>query len=207
MKALVFGRYATQDAAREVFRSIRDRWYKKADLSGDDEETMLHALSYHNSYAVKCGVGIAGLFVAEPPDMPLAPRQRCGFWVRRLDGTVIDFSWNECIKGTSADGKMFKAARHAVQAQCDAFRASVTQACVTCGCTSRLHVDHVYPLSEMVKAWRQGRPTIVMCTEDVARCGDRFLDADASSWSDYHREHARFQMLCISCNARKGAKK
>jgi hypothetical protein len=203
-RELVLDTFKTKKEALECLREIRDRYLDGRDLVGDDFAFMSFVLSHHPSVNRKIGAGLSAIFVA----VDRAGYGTLGFWVRRTDGSTDDFSWNECLRGSSEIDKIRDAGRNAIRMQISAFRLGARDTCATCGVAAS-SVDHTPAFSVLIDAWiksRNGAPETRGATASEG-VGARFkYDYDAIAWADYHREHACLQILCGSCNSRKGAR-
>lgn len=201
MKKKWLGLFDTKDQALKALRVTRDHYIDGRDLDPDAFAFLMHVLSHHPHADLKIGPGVAAFFVSA------APGYTPGFWVRRVDGSVVDFSWNECLKPASKVQQIRDAARRVVQHQIDAHRATARPMCQACGALDRLQVDHVHPLSALVDAWIAGHGEPEIMHDDSVTMGNRFaLQTAADDWAQYHSAHATLQILCVSCNARKGAR-
>lgn len=84
--------FATKKAAVQHFRDILNRYESFTPISGDDLLDVSALLAAHPDAAEKAGVGIAHFFVHDSPDHPT----RC-FWVQRVDGSCIAFSYKTAL--------------------------------------------------------------------------------------------------------------
>ena len=136
-------------------------------------------------------------------------------------GEHVGFSWRKCItpivKSVADRNKerLILAMRETISPDTMAFKRNAIQSCKLCGSTSNLHTDHsdisfkkistdylLVCVSSGVKA-----PQTFDC--DLATCVPRFRVEDAEfsrSWYDYHRSIAVYQILCQTCNSKKGSK-
>jgi hypothetical protein len=89
--------YPSKSAADEALRALRDKHLAGDPILEEDDVELLRAVvAAHPEAAEKIGAGIAGFFVARAPDHPTY----C-FYLKRSDGTVIDFSWKEALTPTA----------------------------------------------------------------------------------------------------------
>lgn len=85
--------------ARIFFSEMLQR-YSMGDRVNDEDAAHLTALlSRHDEEADKVGKGIAHISVGPAPDYA---NQRC-FWITRIDGSRIDFSYQHCLEKKSYD--------------------------------------------------------------------------------------------------------
>lgn len=80
--------------ARTFFSSMLQR-YSPGDRVSDDDTAHLKALlRRHDEEADKIGVGVSHMTVGPAPDYF---NQQC-FWINRVDGSRIDFSYQHCLE-------------------------------------------------------------------------------------------------------------
>ena len=83
--------FPTKKAATEFFKEIKDGWDLEQPITGDDGRYVKDLLEYHPYFTEKVGPGIEYFFVGYN-----LFRSRC-FYVKRIDGTHIDFSYKKCL--------------------------------------------------------------------------------------------------------------
>lgn len=119
--------------------------------------------------------------------------------------TWVSFSWVKAITGSNDD--VSRSMRFVVKQDMDAYRYEANESCVICESTEFLAVDHkdvpfVKIKNEFIELhgepelrdWSAGAPKI-------------FMDMDLEAkWITYHASRATYQILCRSCNSRKGIK-
>ena len=88
--------YQTQKSVRESVLSIKNTRPLEEPLKGHDHRFVDDLLSYHPEEREKRGIGVKDI-VIRITRIP-GYRQTKGFWIRRLDGTEIDFSYEQCLK-------------------------------------------------------------------------------------------------------------
>lgn len=94
-KPVTLGRFAypSKAAADEALRTLRDKYIAGGPILEEDDVNLLRAVvAAHPHAAEKIGSGIAGFFVSKAPQYGTY----C-FYLRRTDGTAIDFSWKEAL--------------------------------------------------------------------------------------------------------------
>ena len=111
-----------------------------------------------------------------------------------------------CVNGLKRSDKINKAFRCHVTSQVLDHRRScgITQ-CQHCGADEKLQVDHIYPFSEIKREFLASNPNVPKLID----LGEKILFVDqeyAKRWQTYHSDHARYQMLCPSCNVYKSNK-
>lgn len=115
------------------------------------------------------------------------------------------FSWVKAISG--AGDEVARSMRFVVKQDMDGYRYEAKEHCVVCGATSHLGVDHkdtpfltiknefiaIHGEPEL-RDWSVGAPKIFKDMELEAK------------WITYHASRATYQILCRSCNSKKGTK-
>ena len=96
---LGFVKFPTRAAAIEHFKCMLSRYSTSDCVSKEDSRYLTALLSQHPSASEKVGAGIVGFFVRKNPHY-----HQDEFWIDRIDGSQIDFSYLKCIKGWSAIG-------------------------------------------------------------------------------------------------------
>ena len=133
--------------------------------------------------------------------------QRC--LAHTVDGeTWVIWSWNKAIDGNSGFNDMLEAMRLAVQPQMHKFATSSTNACVMCQSSEFLSVDHKdTPFIVLARNFVKRNPGLLNAiANDGTGEGWYIKDADVfDAWVDFHDEGATYQILCRSCNSKKGA--
>jgi hypothetical protein len=139
----------------------------------------------------------------------------------RQCGEHVAFSWRKCItpivKSVADRNKerLILAMRETISPDTMAFKKNAIPSCKLCGSTANLHTDHsdisfkkistdylVLCVSSGVQA-----PQTFEC--DLGTCMPRFRVQDsefATSWYEYHKKIAVYQILCKTCNCKKGDK-
>jgi hypothetical protein len=175
-------------------------------ISGDDAAHLQALLDRHPDRDEKIGCGVAEFFV-----MRHAQYNDIGFGVRRVDGSVVDFSFLECLRRTPHRSKVLLAMRRAVADDIIAFRRAVFSSATVVPCAltgadvtpSTSHVDHVAPtFLEIAEAWRAGRPWESIAVEDdPGGIGDLLADeADRESFRSYHQRVAVLRVVTAHAN-------
>lgn len=198
--------YPSKKAAGEEFRRILNSAVLGRALRGSDAETvgLLLTAGRHPESVEKIGPGVAAVVVREA-----AYGTRC-FWVQRIDGTEIDFSYLTALNGPpSPKAGAVAALRAEVSEQIDAFRlaADPYTVCGLCGAdigaVAEAHVDHEAPtfdelagrFAAEVGGWE------ALAVECVGPYGRRLADRDlAMVWRLYHQQVARLRLVHVACN-------
>jgi hypothetical protein len=93
--------FPTQSAALEYFKRILYTYSVGEVVSDPMHDTMLRELSdRHPDAAEKVGVGISEFFInkTESGDIGYVSADSRGIWIRRIDGTTVDWSYQTAIK-------------------------------------------------------------------------------------------------------------
>lgn len=131
---------------------------------------------------------------------PLNPKAK-HMYITRTDGTE-SFSWKKCCGHKSKDA-VTEAMRHAISDQIIYFRETTEPRCIQCGKTKDLHVDHIYPFSKIKAAFLQDHIPSEIDYSGFLR--DFFPSEFKTKWQEYHKNNATLQILCSTCNCKKGA--
>jgi hypothetical protein len=132
----------------------------------------------------------------------------------RLDGSSIDFSWNDCAKKTSNDvrKKLKDAMREYVNVDIFEFRKAHELICQICGIDDgEFHVDHNDPpfIQLHDSFLKTNKLPIPILFDNNEFYQVKFKNDDlqfAENWLKYHKENATLQILCKLCNLKKSNK-
>lgn len=161
----------------------------------------------HPNRAEKIGAGVKAFFLSLNP----VNGQSHQLNIRRLDGSIEHFSWLKCIDGYNRSPKamLLSAMRLAVSPQTQAFKDKSGIKCEICEKEERSrvlrHVDH-FPLSfqELSNNFLASETDLPVDFADCPKSNAAMFKYDdkefAARWVSYHLEHARYRMLCVSCN-------
>jgi hypothetical protein len=119
------------------------------------------------------------------------------------------WSWNKAVDNYGSFGDMLEAMRLAVQYQIRKFAASAQEQCAVCGSTECLAIDHKdVPFIVLVRDFIKANPNMNEAIEnDASGAGWYIKDLDVKdTWVRFHKVNATYQVLCRSCNSKKGAK-
>jgi len=197
--------FPTKTAARDAVRVILNATVPGGELADADFHFIGALLGRHPEAVDKIGVGIEAITVR-----PATSGTRC-FWVRRVDGTEVDFSYLTAIDGVARSPKeeVCAALREEVDRQTGDYRKDHHRADATCAiCAEALgdadvHVDHEHPTFDMlattfaaqIGGWE------AIAVECVGPYGRRLRDREAGEqWQRYHHQHARLRLVHANCN-------
>lgn len=117
--------FPTQSAAESYFRSIL-HGYAIGEVVSDPfhHQLLLELNDRHRAGTEKAGVGIAEFYIDKPPDEPgrIVRADARGIWIRRTDGSPVDWSFLTAIRSPSKYSDVSEALRMAVSVQRQNFR-------------------------------------------------------------------------------------
>lgn len=137
-------------------------------------------------------------------------------WLNRF----ITVSWRRCFQRRTLDRKtadakvqLKKAMRYAIRLQVREWRKKnwLRKFCVECKSTNQIQVDHSDPsFITLVQGFLTKHadteiPTQFAYTKKGLVKFRAQDDKFTRSWQRYHRQHAKYQWLCKSCNCKKGS--
>jgi hypothetical protein len=219
--SVTFGKFTfkSKAAAIKVLREVRDGHPDHMPILDEDTvELLLGVVAAHPQSRQKAGVGITGFFVARSPEYP----SRC-FYLRRIDGTETDFSWNEAISPTQPLLRLKMACRNAIYGQKKEYKDTEWPMHVdgtkTCPITGEefdrdtAHVDHQPPqtFSKLVDDW-MNEEGVALGDVGIDHIGDMMCvdtfqdDAQRDSWRSFHSKHAILRLVSATGNLRQGAR-
>ena len=185
--------YSTQKAAVAAIRDVlHNAPYGR--IEGPDAVLIADLFALHPEAEEKAGCGIAWFEIGTDA---FAGR---GFWVRRLDGSLMDFSYRVCLRPETVDVRSAKqAARFEVDADIQAFKDAQPPRCSLSGQmlpAHELEVHHMHPdtFNAIWANWlaAQAAEPVVDSIGTKLWFRDRAL---AESWRRYHKEHADLRLL------------
>jgi len=156
--------------------------------------------SQNDLAAFRCLVGIEAKQAVKIPN-PEYPKDTRHIYV---DGSP--FSWVRAIEEYSDASYLKKIMRNIVSCDLRDFLSAVEpQECNCCGATDDLTVDHVDLPFDTIATQFIDQYGPIQINEESSRVGGAFLDINLEAkWIAYHAANAVYQVLCRSCNARKG---
>ena len=182
----------TKKSRIEAARCIIDRNVTFVPFSGEDLA----------EFSLACGVTIEGAERRPNPKFPKDPRH---LYMKMNGEDWKAISWKKLIEGWDQKADVKKVMREAVSIDLWNFKKGLELICERCGSTEHPSVDHVDPpfdwiAEQFIKA--NGLPAIDDAADGV---GNVFADyAVEVSWIKFHTTHAKYQILCRSCNSSKG---
>jgi hypothetical protein len=114
------------------------------------------------------------------------------------------WSWNRAL---TPDDSLMRALRIAVADQMAEYKGTATRVCVACGTTALITVDHKkLPFKKIALAFCAEQGTVEL-TNDATGAGWFIKSSQVQdAWQAFHKRHADYQILCRSCNSKKGTK-
>lgn len=183
----------TIKARKELAKAIIDRNQTGVDFELDD--------------LIEFNTVIQGDFLAiRRMDNPTFPGDKR--YIQVFDGSDwYGFSWNKAISPASVDD-LSMAMRDAIRVDVDQFRINADpQKCNHCGSELNLATDHIHPPFKKIKElFIQINGEVEL--EDGAPGSSKVIKHQTikDAWVEFHRSLAIYQLLCRSCNSKKGAK-
>lgn len=119
------------------------------------------------------------------------------------------WSWNRAITGIALQQYVVEAFRAEVANQLREYGRIAPNTCAECGSTEHLSVDHKdTPFSKILEAFTKYCPNLSKALNNKADGSGWFIEDEelACSWLDFHKAQATYQILCRSCNSKKGNK-
>jgi hypothetical protein len=205
--------FASKAQAQAQFRRILNAHPDNTPLPGDDAAlvALLIHEGRHPETVQKIGPGIAEVLVRR------SDYGTRGFWLLRVDGSLVDFSYLTALDGAPSPERTARAAlRFEIADQIIAFRDSQVRgatdgpACELCAqpvTPGAVHVDHAEPtfddmatqFAAALGGWQR------LTVECVGPAGRRLADRGlAQVWHRYHAHTARLRLVHARCNLTRG---
>ena len=135
------------------------------------------------------------------------------------DGFKHPISWNKCITSIThtpeerAKVRLISAMRDAISPDTMEFKRNAILKCMFCDSVKNLHTDHssisfkTISTEFLLESIASGGTIPTKFDSDPITCINRFKTEDiefAKSWVAYHKSKAVYQILCATCNIKKG---
>ena len=171
---------------------------------------LAEVLERHPDFEAKVGVGVAEFFIGRTQDAPgvHVGRDAIGIWIRRIDGSTIDFSYITAIRQHSAKSDAKEALRNEVDHRRLAYRdaqfaeddepvSTLTGSIIDDRADAQvIYVNPTWAQLTFRFAENEGAWTsisVVPATPDAATIGSRLADRNqASRWLKFHARYAVF---------------
>ena len=205
--------FNTKKKAMEYTRNLIKTLYEeegevKINKHHKDFNFFKNLIKRHPDYIEKKGVGISSFIICQNP----LNKDSFHMNIKRKDKTFTDFSYRICVNGLPKThrAELTSALRTSIEPQIMNFRSMAEMECKKCGDKEGiLHVDHVNPFDKIYRKFLIGREDIPKTFDSIHDCRRCFKEEDKPfelDWFHYHKENAKFQILCKSCNFKKSNK-
>jgi hypothetical protein len=191
---------------------IREIGHRKIYTSDTYYQFLYDLLQNHTDKENKIGVGIDHF------ELTCSLIFKDTLWViHRIDESSIDVSYNHCceFKPRSVTSYLVDAMRYAVKDTTINFK--ISQSTLICNICSNstldykeYHTDHIRPFTDLYKQFMTDNILPIPSMFNESECNIYcFKPEDVefeTSWVIFHNNNATLQILCKTCNLRKGKK-
>jgi hypothetical protein len=202
--------FATKAALRSWCAQLLATWPWRLPLPPDVEAVLRDLVARHPAAAEKIGPGIARIVTDSD-----GWTSTC-FWVERVDGTRVEFSYRSCLTAPSRWQDVARAGRLVIADQVAAFREAASRigplTCAVSGARLLPHevtVDHVPPRTYVRLLWgclqTAGLSVADVRLGTTPACGaaSTWIDpGQVATWAAFHRTHARLRIVHQAVNSR-----
>jgi hypothetical protein len=201
--------FPTKSSAEAYIRQVLARWKGQPFISGDDAQFVESLLALHPRQQLIIDCGLKHIKVQEIDNGYLR------FLAVRIDSSIRDFSWRNCLSPKSQRSQVMSICRSVVDPQIIAFRNDFWRNRKTADCpiTSEpmtirdSDVDHAPPNTfvVLVEKWLRVVRSDFELIEIEYRSGyeersmfaERWLEGD---WSEYHMQLAELRVVSRTAN-------
>jgi hypothetical protein len=193
--------FASKEEAKKAIQTILYRYKPRQEFSPEDAEFIVDVVSLHPEADTKIGPGVKAVFACN-----VEGYSSRGFFLRRSDESIEQFSFNKCLRPPSPKELVIKALRQLVVDQVLDFKKNAFSetSAIKCPLTGEsvtqkdCHVDHVTPFRDLVEMFAYGQG--VRLDEATTESGDgaevKLMDkALADKWIKYHRDNAVLRIV------------
>lgn len=199
-------KFPTKKSAEEAIKEVLHGSPLNTPLTGEAFGLIRALLDNHHDAAAKIGAGVSQI------EVRIIEFGARGFWIVRVDGSAVDFSYRVALNGApSSRANVTAALRWEIQDQIDRFRdEAFSKGAVVCPLTNQplhrgnAHVDHVTDFAEMadklveaVGGWDALEVECVGETGARRQLKDRQI---AQVWQLYHERMATLRLVHKSAN-------
>lgn len=203
-------KYTTKKAVADKCREILYGYPNGATLGAEDFRFMLDLLGHHEDAEQKIGCGVECMFVAQNVVYPTK-----GFYLRRVDGTETDFSFNTCMTQSTHEKDCRKAARVAIvdsimRCKNEFFAGNQNPVCEVTGETltvATCHVDHKPPMTfqalwkEFLEVMDVEADSLGLIKHGDGQIFEQFSSAEFRRlWVEFHDSRANLRVISIKAN-------
>lgn len=208
---IVNGRtFATQLELQQHTQAILRRYRPPAQLAGDEAAHMADLLERHPSADTKIGCGVRAIWIRSNGKFG------SGFYLERIDGTMEDFSYKQCLRPFTHASKCKFAFRRAIDDQVIAVKSQAFYAdnmVLRCPITDEpmtwetAHVDHIPPrtfaalLERYLAAYNLEYDDIEL-VEAPRGIGKALPAGLAAHWASWHAQEADLRVISAEANLR-----
>lgn len=200
--------FPTKQALTTYVRNILWTSAPGVPLFLDDEQVLRAILTYHPHSETKIGCGIRHITSERQ-----GANDTRGFWITRLDGSRIDFSYKECLKPSTPSQAIQRACRAAIVGQILAkktrmFGGREIYRCPVNDTPCRwqdVHVDHRPPLTflRLVEDWllaEHRQPSDILLQAMPDGLGKHLAEPFLSRWQVFHQDFADLWVISIAAH-------
>jgi len=205
---------------KEITEFIRHMILKYKDnelLSDQDFAFIYEILLLHEEANIKIGPGVSSIWIQTNQNTGYGKTR--GFWLKRTDGSITDFSWTKCVNTPKDSHKrdFLRACRTAIEPQIKEFRKKIFKINfnVFCPVTGELlfphtcHIDHEAPMtferivSDFIVEKNIDIKTVKINEPKDGDIKTYFSDINFEKlFYDFHREKAVIQAISKQANLR-----
>ena len=194
-------------------RDVIDKTSLNTVLNDKDKNFFIELIKKHPESTEKMGIGIKELQITHNYN-----KQKHVKIIRR-DGSDDVISMKTCCTYVNTEHKinplqnLNRAMRSSIEPDIEKFRRNIRKQCKVCLVTSfknPFHIDHIYPFDNIMKEFLEEYDDSYLkltFTRDPITFRTIFKEEDApfrDEWIVYHNKVATLQLLCESCNCKKG---
>lgn len=200
--------FETQKDLVAHVQQILRRYMAPARLEGDDAAVMGDLLLRHPRADIKVGIGVAAIWIRRN-----SGGFGNGFFVERVDGVFVDFSYKQCVRPQTNATKAKFAFRRAIDTQVIAVKKDAfdTVSRLYCPITGEpmlwetAHVDHEPPLTFAALlaeycALRGVDLDTLELYEPRSGIGKLLSPAMEADWAAWHKERAILRVISAEAN-------
>ena len=208
-------RFKSKNAVNDNIRGVKKQILEcKCGLINPDNKYfsfLYEIVNNHRNKEEKIGTGISYFYFVV--DLFMTDQLR----IQRTDGTDVQCScvYSKIIPTSTQNvesNKLNTALRNAIRDQIIAYKNLTNDLkCVYCGSVENCEIDHIIPFSILCYRFFDTIDKSQIPTKfykDIQRsCSLFFLEKDIdfeNRWKEYHQLNATFQVLCKTCNRKKG---
>ncbi len=179
------------------------------EIDGNHVEFMflMNLIKNHPNSGEKIGCGVSKFIIS----MNKLNKRAKHLDIQRIDGSIIDISW-KISAGSKPPNSLLQAMRYAIKDQMLEYKNKADPECVICQSLENLQVDHKNPSfktisNSYIMLKNNITPTTFGDDKHTHQHIFKVVDYEfENEWQQYHKQNATYQILCKTCNIKKGAK-